>query len=62
MAHAQTIPQLEGAHEYLKKLGDAALNVKDLEESAGVGVVVSSMRVRPSVLGGGLLLHALLSV
>lgn len=36
--------QLEGAFEYLKNLGDKPVDIRALEESAGVGVVVRPYR------------------
>jgi hypothetical protein len=37
----QSTPQLDGAFEYLKKVGGESLDQAAFEESAGVGVVVS---------------------
>ncbi len=37
----QSIPQLDGAFEYLKKVGGTPLDKAQLNEAAGVGVVVS---------------------
>lgn len=37
----QSTPQLDGAFEYLKKVGGETLDTAAFEESAGVGVVVS---------------------
>ena len=48
----RTLPQgnnqLEGAFEYLKNLGDSPVDIKALEESAGVGVVVSAVQAQLS--------------
>jgi hypothetical protein len=41
-ARTQSNPQLDGAFEYLKKVAATELDVKVLEESSGVGVVVST--------------------
>lgn len=40
---------MEGAHEYLVRIGDGSLDTKALEESAGVGVVISPEQLRSGV-------------
>lgn len=44
-ARTQSNPQLDGAFEYLKKVAATELDVKVLEESSGVGVLVSCRRL-----------------
>ena len=39
--HAQGNNQLDGAFDYLKKVGGTAIDTKALDEASGVGVVVS---------------------
>ncbi|MEW5304384.1 MAG: hypothetical protein WDW36_006995 [Sanguina aurantia] len=41
--------QLEGAFEYLKKLGGVALDTSALEESCGVGVVVTGEQIKAAI-------------
>lgn len=45
----KSMPQLDGALDFLKKLGGAELDLKSLEESAGVGVVVTADQIKTAV-------------
>ena len=45
----KSMPQLDGALDFLKKLGGTELDPKALEESAGVGVVISTDQIKTAV-------------
>jgi Glutaminyl-tRNA synthetase, non-specific RNA binding region part 1 len=47
----QSPPQLDGAFEYLKRIGGEPLDAAALEEAAGVGVVVTQEQVAAAVAG-----------
>mmetsp|Transcript_9586 Transcript_9586/g.20421 ORF Transcript_9586/g.20421 Transcript_9586/m.20421 type:complete len:801 (+) Transcript_9586:112-2514(+) len=41
--------QLDGAHDYLKKIGTTALDLTTLEEASGVGVVITADQIKAAV-------------
>ncbi len=43
--------QLEAAINYVKKIGDANIDVKEFEEASGVGVVVTDEKIRSTIKG-----------
>lgn len=45
----QTIPQLDGAYEYLKKVGSEPVDKAAFEEAAGVGIVISPEQITAAV-------------
>lgn len=45
----KTVPQLEGAFEYLKKIGTTALDTPQFEDAAGVGVLVTETQIKAAV-------------
>lgn len=45
----QTIPQLDGAFEYLKKVGSEPVDRSAFDESSGVGVVVTPEQISAAV-------------
>lgn len=40
---------MDGAHEFLKRVGPSPLDTSALEEAAGVGVVVSTEQIQAAV-------------
>lgn len=51
LAALQSNAQLDGAFEYLKRIGPGEVSIAELEESAGVGVMVTPEQIQAAVDG-----------
>lgn len=45
----QSVPQVDGAHDYLKRVGPSPLDVAALEAACGVGITISPAQIKDAV-------------